>query len=88
MKRSLLLSTWAFLVAIVLLMAYSSLSLSGTSIALRNFVLAILGLASLATIAAFYLRLLEEHPWIRAIIFITLFFALDLALIWTASILH
>jgi hypothetical protein len=88
MKKSLILSVWAFLVAVVLLMAYSSVVLTPISIALRNFAVGIMGVAALASLAAFYMRLWEEHPWIRVIVFITLFFALDLTLIWTASILH
>ena len=88
MRVATMVAVWVYILLATILevVAYYVIPLS--SWALHDSVISIIAISSAAAVAIFYMEL-KYRPRSEAIfIGTTLFFALDLILIWTASLVH
>jgi len=79
---------WGYLNAAAVLEAYIAITLSHTTLFLRDLAIGVVALSTVAAIATYYMGLYREHAWIRAIAVIGTWFGVNLTLIWTASLVH
>ena len=87
MRVATMVAVWIYisLATILEVVAYYVLPLSS---ALHDSVISIIAISSAAAVVIFYMELKYRPRWEALFIGTTLFFALDLLLIWTASLVH
>jgi len=88
MRVATMVVVWVYILLATILevIAYYEIPLS--SWALHDSVISIIALSSAAAVVIFYMELKYRPRWEAIFIGTTLFFVLDLLLIWTASLVH
>ncbi|HMK83445.1 MAG TPA: hypothetical protein VK503_06985 [Candidatus Bathyarchaeia archaeon] len=88
MRVATMVAVWVYILLATILevVAYYVIPLS--SWALHDSVISIIALSSATAVVIFYMELIYRPRWEALFISTTLFFVLDLLLIWTASLVH
>jgi len=81
-------AVWIYILLATILevVAYYVIPLSSS--ALHDSVISIIALSSAAAVVIFYMELKYRPRWEALILGTTMFFVMDLLLIWTASLVH
>jgi len=88
LNKNLVFIVWSWLVISVLLEAVLAYDLSGVVWSVRGSVEGIIALSAALPLLLVYMGLWREHIGLKMFIVVSLFFSIDLILIWTASIVH
>ena len=88
MNKNLILLVWSWTVISILLEVAVAYNLSGILWTVRGGVETLIALTAVIPLALAYLGLWKEHIGVKMFFFVSLFFSIDLLLIWAASIVH
>jgi len=88
MRVATMVAVWVYILLATILevVAYYVIPLSSS--ALHDSVISIIALSSAAAVVIFYMELKYRPRWEALILGTTMFFVMDLLLIWTASLVH
>jgi hypothetical protein len=87
-NRGTIVATWSWMMLATILEVAAGYYLTGASWIARDGSIAVIMLTAIIPVSMVNLGLLEEHVSVRVFILAGLFFAADLILIWTASLVH
>jgi hypothetical protein len=88
MQKNLIIATWSWLVITVLLEVEAEPYLASARWELRGGVESLIALSAVVPLILFYMGLWDEHRSLKMFVVVSLFFCLDLLLIWSASSVH
>jgi hypothetical protein len=88
MNRNLIFIVWSWLVISALLEAVLAYDLSSVAWFVRGGVESVIAISAALPLLLVYMGLWKEHIGLKMFIIVSLFFSMDLILIWTASIVH
>ena len=88
MRVATMAAVWVYILLATILEVVSYYVIPLSSWALHDSVISIIAISSAAAVAIFYMELKYHPRWEALYITTTLFIALDLLLIWTASLVH
>jgi hypothetical protein len=87
-QRNLIIATWSWLVVSTLIEVAAVPYLSSAVWEVRGAVESVIALSAVVPLMLFYMGLLSEHRGVKMFVVVSLFFCIDLLLIWSASSVH
>jgi hypothetical protein len=88
LQRNIILATWSWLVISLLVEVAAVPYLSSAVWQVRGAVESLIALSAVIPLMLFYMGLQDEHRSIKMFVIVSLFFCMDLILIWSASSVH
>jgi len=88
LQKNLIIATWSWLVVSLLLEVVAAPYLASSAWELRGLFESGVALTAVIPLMLFYMGLWEEHRSLKMFVVVSLFFCLDLLLIWSASSVH
>jgi hypothetical protein len=88
LNKNQIIATWSWLVLTVLIEVAASPYLSSAAWEARGAVESIIAISAVIPLMLFYMGLWEEHLSVKMFVLVSLFFCIDLVLIWSASSVH
>jgi hypothetical protein len=88
MNKNLILIVWSWTIVSILLQVVVAYDLSAVVWTVRGGVDFLIALTAVVPLTLAYLGFWDEHRGVKMFIIVSLFFSIDLLLIWAASIVH